>query len=435
MNKQEVFQLSNQAIKNAEEQIIGIGKKLWENPETGFREVKSAALLTKTLEDLGFKVKTGLAVTGFRADLDTGKPGPTIAVMGEFDALLIPSHPEAVDGVAHACGHNTSAAGLIGTAIGLKAAVESGELCGKIAFIGSPAEEGIELEFRQELINEGKIKSIAGKPQLIREGVLDDVDIAFMHHLSTRFGYNSHNGSVCKKIIFTGKSCHAAAPQNGTHALNAMNLALHALGLLRESYSNSDKVRFHGIVSNGGQSVNIIPDNVEMDYMLRAETVQELVDLNKRFDNAVTHAALAAECSVQINTVPYSMPVIDDEMLGAEMGKVVNELFPGEAFNANGFFLASCTDMGDIETVIPAVHGYVPGAIGASHSKSYFVNNYYTGCIYPALIGSRLVIELLYGDAEKGKAIAARKADLMPIPEYIKLLDSLSTAKSASPDL
>jgi metal-dependent amidase/aminoacylase/carboxypeptidase family protein len=214
-----------------------------------------------------------------------------------------------------------------------------------------------------------------------------------------------------------------------------MNLALHAISLLRESYSNSDKVRFHGIVSDGGKSVNILPDRIEMDYMLRAETVEKLLEVNRRFDNAVKYAAMAAECGCEIETIHYSMPLYDDLKLGKELENVVKTIFPESSYDFNGSFYASCTDMGDVATVIPAVHGYVPGAIGSSHSKSYFVNNYYTGCIYPALIGSRLVIELLYGDAEKGKAIAARKADLMPIPEYIKLLDSLSTAKSASPDL
>ena len=204
MDKKQLFALSDDAVNQAGGSIISLAKDIWKNPETGYRENRTSALLVKTLQDLGFEVKTGLAVTGFRADLDTGKPGPVVAIMGELDALLIPSHPEAVNGAAHSCGHNTSAAALIGTAIGLKAAVQSGELCGKIAFIGTPAEEGIELEYRQSLIKEGKIGSIAGKSQLLRERVLDDVDIAFMHHLSNRYGFNDHNGSVCKKIVFSG---------------------------------------------------------------------------------------------------------------------------------------------------------------------------------------------------------------------------------------
>ena len=426
MSKEALFQQSDRAIEQNAEKIIDIARDLWQNPETGYREIRSSRVLVNALQQLGFTVKTDLAVTGFRADLDTGKPGPTIAIMGEYDALLIPSHPEAVDGKAHSCGHNTSAAGLIGTAIGLQAAVNSGGLCGKIAFIGTPAEEGIELEYRQSMVTAGKIRSIAGKSQLIRERVLDDVDIAFMHHISNKFGFNDHNGSVCKKIIFSGKSCHASAPQNGINALNAMNLALHAIALLRESYSNSDKVRFHGIVSDGGQSVNILPDRVEMDYMLRAETVEKLVELNRRFDNAVKYSALAAECACDITTMHYSMPLYDDLQLGKELENVVRELFPDADYDFNRVFYASCTDMGDVATVIPAVHGYVPGMRGTAHGKDFFIDDYYAATVVPARINARLAIELLRDNAAKGRIIAAGKDKLMSIDEYIKIIDGLS---------
>ena len=426
MDKKTIIAASDNAINNAGRMIIDLAKKIWQNPETGYRETETSKLLVKTLETLGFKVKTGLAITGFRADLDTGRPGPAIAVMGELDALLIPGHPEAVNGVAHSCGHHTSAASLIGTAIGLKAAAETGGLCGRIAFIGAPAEEGIELEYRQSLIDSGRIGSIAGKSQLIREGVMDDIDIAFMHHLSNRYGFNDHNGSVCKKIVFSGKSCHASAPHKGINALNAMNLAQYAIALLRESYSNSDKVRFHGIISNGGQSVNILPDKVVMDYMLRAETVEKLVEVNRRFDNAVKHAAAAVECGVEIVTMHYSMPLYDDLSLGTELQNVVRDLIPDAKFDYNSTFFASCTDMGDIGTVIPSVHGYVPGMTGTSHGVDYYVKDYHNACVVPALINARLAIELLANDAAKGKVIAAGKDKLMPIPEYIRLIDSIS---------
>ncbi len=426
MSKENLFCLSDSAIESNSSEIMDIAKDLWCNPETGYRETRSSQLLISALESLGFEVRKNLAVTGFRADLDTGRPGPTVAVMGEYDALLIPSHPEAVNGAAHSCGHHTCAAGLIGTAIGLKAACQSGELCGKIAFIGTPAEEGIELEYRQQLVKSGKIRSIAGKSQLIREGVLDDVDIAFMQHLSSKFGFNDHNGSVCKKIIFTGKSCHASAPQNGINALNAMNLALHAIALLRESYSNSDKVRFHGIVSDGGQSVNILPDKVIMDYMLRAETVEKLVEVNDRFDHAVKYAAMAAECGCEIETMHYSMPLYDDLELGRELETAVRSLYPEADFDFNKTFYASCTDMGDVGTVIPSVHGYVPGMTGTSHGNDYFVADYHAACVVPAKINARLAIELLSDNAVKGRRIAARKADLMSIDQYIKTVDHIS---------
>ena len=426
MNKQEITALSDKTICAASDHLISLAKDIWQHPETGYREERTSALLAAEFEKMGFQVKKGLALTGFRADLDTGRQGPVVAILGEMDALLVPQHPEAVNGIAHSCGHNTSGVSMLGAAMGLKAAVAAGQLCGKIVFIASPAEEGIELEYRKELVEQGKIQFIAGKPQLIREGVFDDVDIAYMQHLSSRYGFNDHNGSVCKKIMFKGKSCHAAHPQNGINALNGMNLALHALGLLRESYGCSDKTRFHGIVSNGGQSVNVIPDLVVMEYMLRAENAEALVQLNKRFDNAVTHAGLAAECEVEIQTVHYSMPLYDDLDLGKVMQDVVAELAPDEPFDFNSHFFASCTDMGDISTIIPAIHGYVPGMTGISHSESYYVADYETAVVKAARINANMAIELLADNAEKGRQIAAKKASLMPIPEYLALIDSLS---------
>ena len=97
MNKENLFKQSDSAIESNADKIIGIAKDLWCNPETGYREKRSSQVLINALTELGFDVKTGLAVTGFRADLDTGKPGPVVAVMGEYDALIIPSHPEAVN--------------------------------------------------------------------------------------------------------------------------------------------------------------------------------------------------------------------------------------------------------------------------------------------------------------------------------------------------
>ena len=175
------------AIEAHQNEIIEAGEWIWRNPEPGYREVKTSAYLVERLRALGLEVKTGLAITGFRADIDTGRPGPTVAILCEMDSLILSSHPECdkETGAVHACGHHTSGAALIGTVIGLLAVKD--QLCGRIALIGTPAEEGIELDYRKTLIAAGKIKSIAGKAQLIREGVFDDVDVAFMNHNSDSF--------------------------------------------------------------------------------------------------------------------------------------------------------------------------------------------------------------------------------------------------------
>ena len=421
------------AINDNQEKITAVGRHIWENPEPGYREFKTSAYLVSILEELGLEVKTGLAVTGFRADIDTGRPGPTIAVLGELDSLILPNHPECFKetGAVHACGHNASAASLIGTAVGLLKSGILDSLCGKIALIATPAEEGIELDYRKDLMRQGKIKSIAGKSQLLREGVFNDVDISFMHHLSNHFGYNDHNGCVNKKITFHGCSCHAARPQSGHNALNASTLALNAIAMLREVYSNDPYIRIHGIITNGGDSVNIIPDTVTMEYMLRAPTVETTLSLNERFDNAVMYAAKAAECEADIETVNGYMPLYDDEALGKVIGGIAEELHPEIKYDYNTSFYASCTDMGDIATVIPAVHAYNRGGKGTAHGIDYGIEDEYASYIESSLINALTTVELLFNDAEKGKTIAAHKKDLMPIEEYIKVIDSINRTVSS----
>ncbi len=417
------------AIESHKDEIIEVGRHIWRNPEPGYREYKTSAYLTDKMRSLGLEVRTGLALTGFRADIDTGRPGPTVAILGELDSLIIPTHPECDKdtGAVHACGHNASATSLFGAAVGLLEASAKNELCGKIALIATPAEEGIELDYRKSLIDDGKINCIAGKPEMICEGVFDDVDISYMHHLGGKFGYNDHNGCVNKRITFHGKSCHAASPHSGINALNASSLAQHAIGLMREAYSNSDKIRIHGIITNGGDAVNVIPDTVRMEYMLRASSLREILALNERFDRIVMHAAHAAECTATIETVHGFMPLFDDNDLGALDRDVVHYLCPNAKYDANSYFMSSCTDMGDVATVIPAIHAYVPGSGGTGHGADYHIADEYQAYVMNSEVSALLAVELLFGNAEKGRAIAANKKNLMPIPEFIKTIKGLNS--------
>lgn len=436
MNLEEARTRVKAAVENASQELINIGEHIWKNPEPGYREFKTSKFLVEKLQKLGLEVKTDLAITGFRADIDTGRPGPTVAILGELDSLILPNHKECdpATGAVHACGHNMSATSLVGSAIGLLQSGVLDSLCGKIALIATPAEEGIEMDYRKGLIDAGKIGSIAGKSQLIREGVFDDVDIAYMHHASSRYAFNDHNGAINKKITIRGRSCHAASPQNGINAMNGANLALHAIGLMREAYSFDPYIRIHGIITNGGDTVNIIPDTVTMDYMLRAPSVEALVKLNERFDSVVLYAAKAAECEAEIDSLNGYMPLLDDMELGKVMEETVHYLHPGVPYDNNKVFFASCTDMGDVAAIIPGVHGYVPSSSGASHGIDYRISDPYVAYVETSIINSLMAVELLYGEGEKGKKIAERKKDLLPIAEYIKIIDKINK-KATTKDL
>lgn len=434
MKEKKILQQQILAFFDSEkENLLNLGSWFWKNPESGYREKKTSTMAIKTLQRLGLTVQQGLAITGFRTIIDTGRPGPTVAVLGELDSLIIPSHPDAdpETGAVHACGHNASLTALLGTAMALAKTDLIENLCGKIVLIGCPAEEGIEMEYRLDLIRQGRIKCISGKAELICEGVFQDVDLAFMNHLSINYGYNDHNGCINKKIIFHGKSCHAAFPEEGHNALNAANLALHAIALLRESYSASDKIRIHGIISNGGDAVNVIPDTVAMEYTLRASTVQDITSLNDRFDHIVLHAAMAAECEAESESIKGSLPLYDDPELGKIMENMVQIADPGAPFDANGKYMCSCTDMGDVSVILPAIHGYVPGRSGCSHGKDYQIADPDKAYVKNAAVETLMLLELLYGNAEKAKQIATRKKDCMPIPKYIELIENLNRIASS----
>lgn len=433
MELKQVLSSVKETVERYAGDLIEVGDHIWKNPEPGYREEKTSAYLSGKFEELGLKVKRKLALTGFRADIDTGRPGPVLAVLGELDSLILPNHPQCdkKTGAVHACGHNSSCTSLYGTALALLKSGAVDSMCGKIAFIASPAEEGIEMDYRSGLIKQGKIGSIAGKSQLIREGVFDDVDLAYMHHLSSRFGYDDHNGAINKKITFRGKSCHAASPQRGINALNASTLALNAIAMLRESYSSDPYIRIHGIITNGGDSVNIIPDQVTMDYMLRAPALDKMITLNDRFDRAVLYAAKAAECEATVETLNGYMPLLDNNDLGKLLGSTAEELFPGIKYDYNSTFFASSTDMGDVGTVIPAVHGYVPGARGNSHGITYEIANQKEAYVDSSLLSASLAVKLLYGDAEPARKIAAEREGLISIPEYIKTIDRINLTRTS----
>ena len=157
---------------------------LWKNPETGYKEWKSHKYLADAFEKLGYKLTLAGDIPGFTAELDTGRPGPTVAVFGELDGLYCPTHPEAdpETGAVHACGHCAQVAALLGLAAGLKEPGAVDSMSGKILLVVVPAEELIEIGYREELRKKGIIKYFGGKPEFLHRGLLDGVDMCFMLH-------------------------------------------------------------------------------------------------------------------------------------------------------------------------------------------------------------------------------------------------------------
>ena len=424
------------AIDANAQKIIDIGETIWKNPEPGYREYKTAALTADILKSLDLPVKENLGLTGVRGDMTFTEDGPTIAVLGELDSLILPTHPECdpETGAVHSCGHNASMAGMLGAAIGLKAAGIESSLAGKIAFIATPAEECIEIEKRLAMIAEGKIASLGGKGELIRRGVFDDVQLSFMLHSGGVYAYGPHNGFITKKVTFKGFSCHAAAPGGGINALHAMTLAQSAVGLLRERWAGMNHtVRIHGIVTAGGDAVNIIPDKCKMEFLLRANSIDTLKVLHKEFDRAMSGAAMAVGAGVEIETIPGYMPQYDDEELEGFYCEGAKALDP-DTPNRGSIFRCSSTDMGDLSTIMPTLHGYTAGAAGTSHGVSYKIVDKERAYVTNAKLLSSIIIDLLANNAEAARRIALKRDGKLSVKEYIELADSLNASVSREMD-
>ena len=173
-----------QIIDEHREEIIENGRNIWHHAELGYKEFKTAKLFEDAMKN-NAKTITNLAITGVKSYLKEPKEGDmNICLMGELDALPIANHPDSnpETGASHCCGHNAQIASVIGASIALQDEEVKQALDGNVVFFAVPAEEYVEIEFKNKLIEEGKISYGGGKCELIKIGALDDIDITVGHH-------------------------------------------------------------------------------------------------------------------------------------------------------------------------------------------------------------------------------------------------------------
>lgn len=415
-------------IDQSRERIVGVGEAIMDEPELGFKEDKTAARVGAFFGELGLEYRDGLALTGIKAVLPGTKPGPTVALMGELDALVLPDHPRADrrTGAAHACGHNAQIAGLMGAALGLTAAEAGNELAGNVVFFAIPAEEYVEIDYRFQLVQQGKMTFLGGKPELIELGCFDDIDMAMMIHTSSSdlaegsAGVaSSSNGFVAKSIRFVGKAAHAGvAPEKGVNALQAANLALVAINGLRDTFKDVDTVRVHPIITKGGDLVNIVPAEVTMETYVRARTPDAVLDAASKVDRAVKGAAVALGCTVEIQTVPGYMPLVNDKNLSL-LFKDNSEQLMGKGEFREYPHGSGSTDAGDLSQIMPVLHPYMAGASGNAHSTEWHIANPDSGYVAPAKALAMMAIDLLHGDAEGAERVRKEFTPSMTKADYL----------------
>ena len=425
----------NRTIDEYSESLIKISKDIWNNPESGFKEFQTAQKIASWFQELELEYSENIAITGLIATVK-GKAGdgPNIAVIGELDSMVVPGHvnEDPITHAAHACGHNIQLGNMLGVAVGICKSGVLEHLSGTITFMAVPAEEYIELEFRNELREQGKLEFITGKGEFVRLGHFDGVDMAIMTHAASTdwdpSGINKDlmiskgsNGLVAKRAEFIGKASHAGgSPWNGINALNAATLALQAIHMQRETFKDEDSIRVHPIITKGGSAVNAVPDSVNIETYVRGKTVDAIIEANAKVDRALRAGALAVGAQVKITNLGEMLPLMQNDNLASIYRSNAGALI-GKDNIASRPFGGGSTDMGDISYIMPALHPYVHSATGQNHGVDFVITDYPLAVITAAKAMAGLVVDTLCDGAQKGKEIIKKDKPELTIPEYVKL--------------
>lgn len=322
-------------IKESVEQNIdgymSIVETLYHNPEIGNEEFESMALLVDHLTKAGFETQSAYIVpTGFLATYDTGKPGPTIAFMCEYDAL-----PE----VGHGCGHNLIAGIGVAAGVALKEVID--QYGGKVLVVGTPAEE-----------------NFGGKVSLADAGAFDNVDVALMVHPGTKNGVGGRSNALYPlKFEFFGKNAHACRPQEGISALDAAVMSYVQLNLLRQ-YVNPHTY-IHGVITEGGLAANVIPGYAALEYYFRAPTMSYA---KKVADKALKMVeGISQTVGTTLKTTVYECPY-DDTVINYKLAELLTAQYETlgltdiEPVNEVG---TGSTDVGAVSYKCPTIQGYI----------------------------------------------------------------------------
>jgi amidohydrolase len=326
-----------EAVDRMREELLRLSRAIHANPELAFEEHAAAALLVAALRRAGLEVETGIhgLATAFAAEF--GAAGsPCVALLAEYDAL-----PE----MGHACGHNLIATASVGAGLALAAVAE--RLSGRVRVLGTPAEE-----------------HGCGKELMAREGALDGVDAALMMHPSSVNLVSMPCIAMAElEVRYRGQAAHAAAmPERGVNALDAMVVGYQAVAALRQHIAGDERI--HGIITDGGQSPNVVPESAAGRFYVRAANAQSLAPLKQRVEACFRAGAEATGADVEIEwgaadylDIRFNEPLASAFRANAEaLGR---EFFPYDKLPPG---VQGSTDMGNVSHRVPSIHPMLAAA-------------------------------------------------------------------------
>ncbi|GAA3676844.1 M20 family metallopeptidase [Arthrobacter ginkgonis] len=378
------------------ERILGLSHRIHANPETGWQEHQAAGWITGELAGFGYEVKRELCgfPTAFSAGV--GRGPLRLAICAEYDAL---------PGLGHACGHNIIAAAAVGAAAALAPIADA--LDARITVFGTPAEEGG-----------------GGKIELLERGAFDGQHAAMMVHPGPLDVARAEPFAVShSRIRYRGKASHAAAyPERGINAADAFTVAQVAIGMLRQQLEGGTRV--HGVLTNGGEAPNAIPEVTEGRWYVRAGSLAELDVLEEKVRRCFEAGALATGCGLDIEaeSKPYSEFRTDEDLLARY---VDNAVALGRRFTESGPDMRmnrASTDMGNVSLVLPAIHPYIGiGSLPAVNHQKEFAEHCVTGAADRAVLDAAKAMAWTCIDAAldadlRGRLMSADPAGNVPSP-------------------
>lgn len=308
--------------------LLELSGRIHAHPELAFEEHRAAAWLCEYLESRGLAVERGAygLPTAFAARAGSGHP--RVAVLCEYDAL---------PGIGHACGHNVIAAAGAGAGAALAAAVA--ETGGSVVVLGTPAEEGG-----------------GGKVVMARAGAFAEIDAAMMIHPASLELLSMNTLAVTSvEVEYRGRAAHAAAaPHRGVNALDGLVTAYQAIAQLRQHIRATERV--HGIITNGGQAPNVVPERAAGVFLVRAATEQQRAQLRERVEACFRAGALAsgAECHLRQVGEDYSDLWTNQALAAAYQANLAH--LGRQIADAQ---VTGSTDMGNVSKLVPSIHPMV----------------------------------------------------------------------------
>jgi amidohydrolase len=417
-------------IDRRADEIIEYANAIWRYPELGFKEFKTAELTEKKYEKMGWRYEKEIAITGSKAYLKGNGARPSLGIVGELDALHIPVHPEAhsASGNVHACGHHSQMAVMLGAGYGLDVVKE--HLSGEVVMVAVPAEEYIEIDYRNRLREEGKLEFFGGKQEFIRLGAMDGIDIALGSHSAMDqqelIGVGgSNNGFVGKLVHYIGREAHAGgSPHKGINALNAAMVGLMGIHANRETFRDQDTIRVHPIITKGGEIVNNVPAEVRMESYVRGKTIEAIKDANTKVNRALRAGAMSVGAEVEIHDHPGYMPYTRNDEFEKVLIGACTEYVGADQLKHRGHSTGS-TDMGDYSCIMPTTSIGMGGSAGQGHSRDFKITDSVRQYIVPAKALAVTIVDLLYDDAVAAKNVINGFVPTIKRGEYSDFMKTL----------